>query len=226
MLNNAHSFRQVIQSRHSVRSFLPQSLPDGEIRNVLEEAQMTPSNCNTQPWCVHLVSGEKLTTLSAILIAAMREKRYSLDFTFDKDAYPEPYLTRASDQGSAYYRALGVARGDALSRSEVVERNVSFFGAPHAVFLFMPMVGDGIRVAADVGMYAQTFLLALAARGYAGIPQAALSYFSDTVRSVLDVPNDQKLLFGISFGLPDQAHPSFKYRQGRSRIEESVVWHI
>ncbi|GLK59475.1 hypothetical protein ACFS3C_16655 [Azotobacter vinelandii] len=29
-----------------------------------------------------------------------------------------------------------------------------------------PGVGDNVRVAADVGMYAQTFLLALAASGY------------------------------------------------------------
>ena len=64
-------------------------------------------------------------------------------------------------------------------------------------------------------MYAQTFLLSLAARGYAGVPQAVLSYFAQTVRRLLNVPEGFRLLYGISFGIPDKTHPSLSYREGR-----------
>ncbi|WP_325177861.1 nitroreductase family protein [Pantoea sp. 1B4] len=107
----------------------------------------------------------------------------------------------------------------------MVERNVKFFGAPHVALLFIPVVGDNVRVASDAGMYAQTFLLSLAARGYAGVPQAVLSYFAQTVRRILNVPESFRLLYGISFGMPDKTHPSLSYREGRISIDESVVWH-
>ncbi|ENT9310366.1 nitroreductase family protein [Escherichia coli] len=91
--------------------------------------------------------------------------------------------------------------------------------------LFIPAVGDNVRVASDAGMYAQTFLLSLAARGYAGVPHAVLSYFAQTVRRLLNVPEGFRLLYGISFGISDKTHPSQSYREGRVSLDESVVWH-
>ncbi|HBP4966862.1 TPA: nitroreductase [Pseudomonas aeruginosa] len=225
MNSQSSSFQDVVRSRHSVRGFLPSPIPRSVLNEILQEAQCAPSNCNTQPWRVHIVSGAKLKDLSATLVQALREGNYTSDFTFDTGDYPGPYRKRAADQGGRYYQALGVARGDSLTRTEVVERNVTFFGAPHAAFLFLPAVGDNVRVASDVGMYAQTFLLALAARGYAGVPQTILGSFAETVRHALGVSDDLKLLFGISFGMPDSAHASFGYREGRVPLEDSVVWH-
>lgn len=219
------SFQHVVRARHSVRGFLPAPIPRSVLDEILQDAQYAPSNCNTQPWNVHVVGGAKLQALGAALIQALRAGNNSFDFSFDTGDFPEPYRQRAADQGGRYYQALGVARGDSLTRTEVVERNVRFFGAPHAAFLFLPAVGDNVRVAADVGMYAQTFLLALAARGYAGVPQTILGFFADTVRQALDVPDDLKLLCGISFGMPDSAHASFGYREDRVPLEQSVVWH-
>ena len=73
-------------------------------------------------------------------------------------------------------------------------------------------------------MYAQTFLLSLAARGYAGMPQTVLGLFSNPVRAALGVPADMKLLFGISFGSagPDamNAPPML-----RAPLSDSIVLH-
>lgn len=218
-------FGEVVASRRSPRAFLREPMSEDAIRAVLEEAQHAPSNCNTQPWQMHIVSGAMRDALSDALLEAMCSGRYAMDFGFDKDAYPEPYRGRAEAQGRAYYQALGVGRDDRLERAEVVERNVRFFSAPHVALLFMPEVGDNVRVAADLGMYAQTFLLSLTARGYAGVPQAVLSYFADTARGLLGIGSDMKLLFGISFGMPDPDHPAFRHREGRVPLDDSVVWH-
>lgn len=225
MSTPVRSFQDVVLARHSIRGFLPTPVPQDALRQMLQEAQCTPSNCNTQPWSMHIVAGDKLKALSDALADDLKNENYSLDFTFDKNDYPEPYKKRAAEQGRSYYQALGVARDDSLSRAEVVERNVRFFGAPHVALLFIPAVGDNVRVASDAGMYAQTFLLSLAARGYAGVPQAVLSYFAKTVRNALNVSDEFKLLFGISFGIPDSSHPAWHYREGRVSIDESVFWH-
>jgi hypothetical protein len=60
---------------------------------------------------------------------------------------------------------LAVAIDDLPARHEAAARNYRFFDAPHASFLFIPSFGDNARVAADFGMYAESFLLALAVRG-------------------------------------------------------------
>lgn len=54
------SFQQTARSRRSYRGFLPKPVPDEIIHEVLKDAQCAPSNCNTQPWSVHIVSGAKL----------------------------------------------------------------------------------------------------------------------------------------------------------------------
>jgi nitroreductase len=74
-------------------------------------------------------------------------------------------------------------------------------------------------------MYAQTFLLALAARGLAGVPQTSLGTFAAIAREVLGIDEELKLLFGISFGHPDQASPANKLTMPRDPVSECVTYH-
>ena len=97
-----------------------------------------------------------------------------MDFSWDETAFPAALDTRRREQGRSYYQALGIARGDMTARKDALLRNLEFFNAPHVAFLFLPAVGDCVRVASDIGMYAQTMLLSLTARGFAGVPQTLL----------------------------------------------------
>jgi nitroreductase len=195
------------------------------IRDVLEDARCAPSNSNTQPWAVHIVSGAPRDRLSAALLTAAREGRESLDFVYDSALYPPPYGDWRRAQGYSYYAAMGIARGDRAARIEAHLDNLRFFGAPHVALLFMPAVADNVRVAGDVGMYGQTFLLSLAARGLGGEPQTAVSMFAGTIREELKITPDFRLLFAISFSLPDPDRPAAGWRTDRAAIEESVTFH-
>lgn len=213
----------LLHSRHSPRQFLPTPMPTSEIRGVLEDAQTAPSNSNTQPWAVHVVSGAARDALSGALVQAFEEENYSPDFTAD---YGEGiYRERASDHAALVYERRGVERSDAEGRRNVVRENLTFYDAPHVALLFVPMIGDGVRTAGDIGMYAQTFLLSLTARGFHGIPQTVLGMYADVVRETLNVCDDFKLLFGISFGTADPAAPVNSVRMHRLPIEESVTLH-
>lgn len=223
MSTPAPSFTGLVRARRSPRQFLPTPLSPSDIRGVLEDAQTAPSNSNTQPWTVHLVSGAARDALSRELLRAYEEERTSPDFTTD---YGEStYLKRAEAQAASHYGARGVARSDLEGRKEVIRENLRFYDAPHVALLFMPVLGDGVRTAGDIGMYAQNFLLSLTARGFDGIPQAVLSTHADTVRGFLGVPEELKLLFGISFGTPDRAAPVNGVRRGRVPLRQSVIVH-
>ena len=120
---------------------------------------------------------------------------------------------------------MGIAREDYEGRQKEGLRNFTFFNAPHVAFLFMPSFGDNVRVASDIGMYAQSFLLSLAARGIGSIPQTSIGMQADTIRQVLGVSDDMKLLFGISFGYPDREDKANSFRMGREPIESNVTLH-
>jgi len=221
----AQSFHDVVRSRHSVRSFRPDPVPEAVIRSVLEDAQRAPSNCNTQPWQAHIVSGTARDTLSQALLAADEAGRLTPDFTFSFSDFRGVYRDRSMSQGAAYYQAMGVSREAYDERRTASLRNLKFFDAPHAALLFMPVFGDSVRVAGDVGMYAQTFLLSLTAHGLGGIPQTMLGFYADTVRKELNIEPTLKMLFGISFGYPDETSAANSYRINKAPIEESVTFH-
>ena len=62
-------FDTLVRNRRSVRGFLPRPVPDTVIDAAFESALWAPSNCNVQPWSVHLVSGERLRDLGRALTA-------------------------------------------------------------------------------------------------------------------------------------------------------------
>lgn len=217
------AFSQLVRQRHSVRAFQSTPMPQAVIEAVLDDARWAPSNGNTQPWVVHIVSGAARDRLSTALVAAASAGKFSLDFSFSTKDYGSPFVERYEEQASHWHAARGVVRDDAAARMALALENYRFFGAPHVALLFMPSVGDGVRAAADVGMYAQTLLLALAARGLGGVPQTSVGMLAASVREELGVPDDFKLLFAVSFGYPDNSQQ--KLPLGRASLEEAVTFH-
>lgn len=219
----AEPFTKVVESRRSVRGFLSTPVNDVLLTSVFELAQRAPSNCNTQPWQVHVVSGEKLEQLRRLLPANTLQGKMTLDYPYEPK-YNGIYQERQYDAANRMYGALNLERKDKAQRQEVFLRNYHFFGAPHVAFLFLPEQ-FGLREAADVGMYAQTLMLALTAHGLASCPQTSLGFHADAVRECLGISADNKLLFGISFGFEDSSDPINEARIGRAPLAETTVFH-
>jgi nitroreductase len=132
---------------------------------------------------------------------------------------------RQLEEGKANQEARTVGRHENAGRPNAGLANYTFFNAPHVALLFMPSIGDNVRAAADVGMYAQTFLLSLAARGLGGVPQTSLGMFADTIRGVLGLPAGLKFLFGISFGYEDTGAKANQLKMPRDPVAASVTFH-
>ena len=218
-------FTDVIRSRRSARAFLPEPVPAEDIRGVLEDAQRAPSHSNTQPWEVHVFSEGARDRLSEAMVKAFEAGQMSPDFTTTYGDDDSVHVQRSQRAGAVLYGALGIARDDKAGRAKAIEQNLTFYGAPHVALLFVPQLGDGVRAANDVGMYAQNFLLSLTARGYHGVPQGMHGLFADTVRAHLGLPPDLKLLYGISFGTADPDASANRLDIGRAPLEEHVVLH-
>jgi nitroreductase len=221
----AKSFYDVVRDRRSIRSFLSTPVSDELVQAVIDDARHAPSNANIQPWEVHIVSGARRDALSAAMLAAEVAGKFSPDFPFSYDEFYGAYSERQKAQAAAYYQALGVAREAFDERHSTMLRNLEFFGAPHVCLLFMPAFCGGVRIAGDIGMYGQTFLLSLAAHGLGGVPQTLLGFFADEARDILGIDSSMKMLFGISFGHPDMSSLAAQYRIGKAPAEENVIFH-
>lgn len=211
---------RLIRDRRSVRAFRPDPVPDDVMRAAFSLAGAAPSNSNTQPWSVEVVSGAARDALSEALLAAHARGALSTDFPYRADLYTSVHEARRQAFGTRMYGALGIARDDHAAREAYQLDSLRFYGAPHVALLFLPSNGEA-RMAADLGMYGQTLLLALSAYGIASCPQGLLSFYADTVREQLGV-RDRKLLFGVSFGYQDPAVPGSAVLTGRAPLEETT----
>ena len=213
---------ETIRQRRSVRGFLDKPVPQDVLDDVLELAQRAPSNCNVQPWRVYVASVETTNELRSKLVgAALKGVPPEMDTPIDTffDDYRDKQVACAKE----LYGQMGVARDDAEGRLRANLRNFEFFDAPQVIYVCM---SDrfGIGVALDVGMYVQTLMLTLWARGVASCPQAALRSYPTLVRERLGIPGDQQILCGISVGYEDPAVPANRTRQPREAVSHNVVF--
>ena len=216
-------FDRIAQSRRSIRGFLPTPVDTATQQHIFRVASTAPSNCNTQPWQSHVVSGVMRDRLSAIFMETIAKGKHSLDFPYEAK-YDGEYRKRQIDVAVLLYEALGIARDDKAGRERAFLRNLEFFGAPHVVFLFMPD-WCGVREACDVGLYAQNLMMTMWAHGVASCPQTILGYDADSVRRELGIDGSMKLLYGISFGYEDPDLPENRIVPERAELAQSVQFH-
>ena len=71
-------------------------------------------------------------------------------------------------------------------------------------------------------MYAQSLMLSITAHGLGSCPQTALSFVSQPVRDTLGVPDNLKLLFGVSFGYEDTDVAANSSRVPKAELAENI----
>lgn len=186
---------------------------------MLTLAQRTPSWCNTQPWAVTVTSGEATRALRA----AMTDPAAPTDTDVPFPAgYEGVYRARRRESGHQLYAALRVARGDRETAAREAMPNFELFGAPHVAVVSVP-TSLGPYAYLDCGLYVHAFLLAAQALGIATVAQA-IAMCSRLLHDLLGIGEDRDILCGISFGYPEEDHPSAGFRTSRAPLEDVVTW--
>ena len=83
MSSAAETFQAIVNERRSIRAFKSDPVERDIIDAVFAPALRAPSNCNTQPWFVHIVTGEKLEKLREVLPMAFAKGDVAPDFPYD-----------------------------------------------------------------------------------------------------------------------------------------------
>ena len=207
---------ETINARHSVRGFLPRPVPRELLDECLQLAQRAPSNSNIQPWRMFIAAGAVRDRLKEALLVKARESEPNVP------ALPEHFKHFRQDLGIQVYGVgMGIPREDKEARRLAVLRNWEFFGAPVVAMLCIDKeLGPADMV--GVGMYLQTLVLALTARGIGTCVQVALAGYPEVIYDELPIPRELSLLCGMSIGYADPDFPVNKLKIERAPVDHNV----
>ena len=204
-LNGAEA---AITTRRSVRAFLPdRPVPKALIERILNVAARAPSGTNVQPWHVTVVTGAARAAVSA----AVHAKRdgggtQEMGYNYYPVKWFEPYISRRRKLGWDMYGLLGIAKGERDRTYRQHGRNFDFFDAPVGLFFHMDRrMETGSFI--DMGLFLENVMVAARSHGLDTCPQAAWVDYSDTVKSVLGIPEDHFLICGMCLGHEDVSAP-------------------
>ena len=197
-----------ITSRRSMRAFLPTPVERSIIEDILSVASRAPSGTNTQPWQVHVLTGQAKAALSRDIRAAFDDPeeraRHTEAYAYYPTQWQSPYIDRRRKVGWDLYSLLGIGKADKQRMHEQHGRNYDFFGAPVGLmFTIDSVMQQGSWL--DYGMFLQSVMVAARARGLHTCPQAAFTQFHRIIARHLGLPDSQTVVCGMSLGFADPA---------------------
>jgi nitroreductase len=204
-----------ITSRRSIRAFLPTPVARADIEAILEVAARAPSGTNTQPWKVYVLSGDIKKDLSARIMAAYLDpvaaKEHTEEYAYYPKVWTSPYIDRRRKVGWDLYSLLSLTRDNKAGMQAQHGRNYTFFDAPVGLIFTMDRVMEqGSWL--DYGMFLQNIMVAARARGLDTCPQAAFTQFHKIIAELLQLPDSEQVVCGMSLGYADP-----------SKIENTLV---
>lgn len=216
----AKTVTEAMDTRHSIREYEGAPIPEEVLQRIFTKALRSPSWKNSQPWKVHIVSGEKRKELSEALTDAAKSSNPTPETNWP-ESYPSDAKKRMFDLGMKIYGVAGIDRKDKEARDEFMLRNFSFFGAPTAVFITSKF-DLNFFVGIDLGCFLQSVLLLAREEGLGTCPQAALGAFPVVVRNALGLPNEEKVIMGLSIGYPKANSDLNRYHTPREEANDLI----
>ena len=222
---------RAIESRQSMREFLPAPVPRALILHLLELASRAPSGTNTQPWKAYVLQGASKESLCDKVCLAhdalQGNSALASEYKEEYDYYPEkwvsPYIDRRRENGWGLYGLLGITKGDKDKMHAQHQRNYRFFDAPVGLMFTLDRVmGRGSLL--DYGMFMQNFMIAARGHGLHTCPQAAWNGFSKIILPHIGAGDSEMLVCGMALGYADESALVNTFRTPRVSAAEFTHW--
>lgn len=219
------SVHEALDTRLSVRAFLPDPVSPQMIGRLLAQAARAPSGGNLQPWHIDVLAGDAMARFRG----CMRERLADAlpetpEYAIYPDPLPDPWRSRRFAIGEAMYARLGIPRDDKAARRRWFANNFDFFGAPMALICSLERT-MGPPQWADAGMFLQSMMLLLRAQGLDSCAQECWALYPRTVSRFLELPEGRMVFCGLAIGHRDPEHPVNVLRSERAALGEWVRFH-
>jgi nitroreductase len=206
---NAAAVDAAINTRQSVRAFLPAPVARDTVETLLKLAARSASGSNIQPWRIRVIGGDVKDRLeTAIFDAVERDgfEPYQREWNYYPVNWREPFLGRRRKIGWDMYGLLGVGKGDFEGTQRARMRNYEFFGAPVGMIFTLD---EDLEIGSwlDLGIYLGTLMVAARGYGLHTCPQAAFADFHKIIRAQLGIPEKEIIICGMALGHIDPDAP-------------------
>ena len=216
---------EALESRRSVRAFLPTPVPRATVERILTLAARAPSGTNMQPWNVHVVGGGAKDALCDAVQAAFDAKDHGApEWQYYPDPFFEPYLSRRRKIGWDLYGLLGIARGEAAKMHAQHARNFRFFGAPVGMVV---TIHRDLKIGSwlDLGIFLGGICTAARGEGLHSCLQAAWAPYHRIIRDHLPIPPEHTVVCGVALGQEDPAAAENALRTDRAPVGDFATFH-
>jgi nitroreductase len=214
---------ECIKTRMSIRKFKPDPVPKEVLLDIIHTAQRSPSYKNSQPWEAIILSGKKKEALSKMLIELVESGTEPRPDLQAPTSWPAAEGARIDHLFKKRAAATGVDLSDPANVKKSKKANFSFYGAPHAIYLFQD-ASLSLWSLFDMGLFAQSIMLAAHANGVGTVPQAFVTDYARDIKAFLSIPDAKRLVIGMSVGYPDMESPVNAFRTDRAETDEIVQW--
>lgn len=218
-------FLGVVRSRRSCRRFKPDPIPEGDVEKIIEAARWAMSGANGQPWEFIVIKDQATKDKIAEMFRGNRERVFNIERTRTEELRMPAYRNRPDTRPAMQIAPVVIAIvGDRRTvQASVLYSNFVFGeGGPGAVY--------------QKNMANATELLCLAAAALGlGTQWASVnSGWEDSLKRLLDVPEELQIPTLIPVGYPDgKTGPPFrrklselihyeKYDRSRFRSGEDI----
>jgi len=212
----------VARSRTTVRAFRPDPVPRRQLMEILETARAAPSNFNSQPWRVYVLTGQAKSALGEAILQAHTANAQPAFSPFPQPI-PADCSARVDDFGRRYYSALGIDRADVAARARQTGRNFLFFEAPIGL-IFTIHATLTKHSWLDQGLFLQNLMLAAHVRGLATCPQVSFVRFQPIIAEQLGLGSDELVTCGMSLGYAAEEAAVNRLNMPRESVQGFTRW--
>jgi nitroreductase len=216
--------KDAVRGRRSIRKFQKKEVPQGVIREILEDALWAPSWGNTQPWEFYVVTGDRLDRLKE----ANRNKFLEGEAQSPDVPMPGMWLDaqkkRYTALGKSALEALSIDREDLEARKRYYADMFYLFDAPCLILVCLDKILSIEYAMLDVGLITQTICLLAYEKGLGTCMLANSSRYPKLLREMLPIPEGKDIVIGTALGYPDLDSPVNRFERKRAGLEEVVTW--
>ena len=218
-------FDDVIKGRRSTRGFLDKPVPRALVEEVIGLATRAPSSMNTQPWHLHVVTGDALDK-----IRAGNSERNLAGVPPSREIpthgkYEGVHRDRQVGIAKQLFAAMGIERHDAERRQDWVMRGFRQFDAPVSIVVtYDKALAGGDIPPFDCGGVVNGIVNAAWNRGLGCVINSQGIMQSPVVREEAGIPDDQVIQTCVAMGWPDETFPANAVVSKRKSVDEAATF--
>lgn len=219
------NYQDVVLGRRSIRAFQQKPVPRSVIEKVIALATRAPSSMNTQPWHLHVVTGEPLER-----IRAANTERTLAGVPASKESrgigvYAGEHRERQVEIAVQLFQAMGIARDDKDKRQDWILRGFRQFDAPVSIVVtYDRVLQEGDIAQFDCGALVNGLVNAAWSYGLGCVVNSQGIMHSPVVREHAGVPEDQVIMICVAMGYPDEHFPANAVVSKRRPVAEVATF--